>query len=100
MILLDFPVSFAAISVSTRAVGYLSSSLAHAAAVAVETGPVVAVRVSHSIVFALPCVSAFPAVVFVVLVFEAPLVALVFFSSLRLVSFLLLAVLVVSEKKN
>ena len=96
MILLDSPVSFAAVSVAARAVGCLSSSIIPVAAVAVETGPVVAVGVSHSFVSYLPGASAFQTV-FVVHVFEASLVALVFFSSLLLVSFLL--PLVVSEKK-
>ena len=96
MILLDSPVSFAAVSVAARAVGCLSSSIIPVAAVAVETGPVVAVGVSHSFVSYLPGASAFQAVF--VLVFEASLGALVFFSSLLLVSFLL--PLVVSEKKN
>ena len=96
MILLDSPVSFAAVSVAARAVGCLSSSIIPVAAVAVETGPVVAVGVSHSFVSYLPGASAFQAV-FVVLVFEASLAARVF-SSLLLVSFLL--PLVVSEKKK
>ena len=97
LILLDSPVSFAAVSVAARAVGCLSSSIIPVAAVAVETGPVVAVGVSHSFVSYLPGASAFQAV-FVVLVFEASLGGLVFFSSLLLVSFLL--PLVVSEKKK
>ena len=88
MILLDSPVSFAAVSVAARAVGCLSSSIIPVAAVAVETGPVVAVGVSHSFVSYLPGASAFQAV----------FVALVFFSSLLLVSFLL--PLVVSKKKK
>lgn len=97
MILLDSPVSFAAVSVAARAVGCLSSSIIPVAAVGVETGPVVAVGVSHSFVSYLPGASAFQTV-FVVHVFEVSLVALVFFSSLLLVSFLL--PLVVSEKKK